>query len=280
MISASPNGASRSAAAPTAASGPETAPLLVMRSVQMSFGGLMALNNFNLTLAEGELHGLIGPNGAGKTTVFNLLTGFYESTEGEISFAGRDLRGLTPQAINRRGIARTFQNIRLFDDMSVLDNVLVPLQGRSGLAWWQAVLRTPGFRREEKACRERAGELLTRLELAPYAQMPAGRLPYGQQRRLEIARALAAGPRLLLLDEPAAGLNPHESAALLGLLQELRRDYRLTILLIEHNMKFVMHICERLTVLEHGLTIAQGPPEAVRTDPRVIRAYLGEAAGA
>jgi len=280
MMGLSGRGQDRLKATVAAESATETPPLLVMQAVQMSFGGLMALNDFNLILAPGELHGLIGPNGAGKTTVFNLLTGFYQPTEGEIRFAGCDLRGLAPQAISRRGMARTFQNIRLFADMSVLENVLVPLQSRSGLSCWQAVLRTPGFWREEKAFWDRAWELLARLELEPWAQMPAGRLPYGQQRRLEIARALATGPRLLLLDEPAAGLNPQESAALMELLQELRKDYHLTILLIEHNMKFVMHICERLTVLDHGLTIAQGSPGEVRADPRVIRAYLGEDGGA
>ncbi len=241
----------------------------------MSFGGLMALNNFSLALAPGELHGLIGPNGAGKTTVFNVLTGFYQPTEGEMLLNGIRLNGLSPPAISRLGIARTFQNIRLFEELSVLENVLVPLHGRSRLPVWQAVLRTPGFWREERRARDQAWELLARLALQPYAREPAGRLPYGLQRRLEIARALAARPQLLLLDEPAAGLNPQESAALMSLLSALQQEYSLTILLIEHNMKFVMHLCERLTVLDHGLIIAQDAPAAVRTDPRVIRAYLG-----
>lgn len=251
--------------------------LLRMQAVQMSFGGLMALNNFSLALAPGKLHGLIGPNGAGKTTVFNVLTGFYQPTEGEMVFAGTVLNGLSPQAISRLGIARTFQNIRLYGEMSVLENVLVPLHSRSRLNVWQAVLRTPGFWQEEKRCRDQAWELLAKFALEQHAWEPAGRLPYGQQRRLEIARAMAARPRLLLLDEPAAGLNPQETMELMALLKDLQAHYGLTLLLIEHNMKFVMHICERLTVLDHGLVIAQGPPEVVRADPRVIRAYLGEA---
>jgi len=251
--------------------------LLHIKALQMKFGGLMALDNFSLELAPGELHGLIGPNGAGKTTVFNLLTGFYRPTEGEIIFNGMALSGLPPQAITRLGIARTFQNIRLFRDLSVLENVLLPFQGRSQATFWQAVLRHPRFQREEREFHQQAWTLLENLELAPYAQEKAGQLPYGQQRRLEIARALAAAPRLLLLDEPAAGLNPHETDALMSLLHEVRQHYHLTILLIEHNMKFVMKICRRLTVLDHGLTIAQGPPDLVRSDPRVIRAYLGEA---
>lgn len=255
-------------------------PLLLVQDLQMSFGGLMALNNFHLELPTGELHGLIGPNGAGKTTVFNLLTGFYQPTAGEMIFAGTSLNGLPPQAICRLGIARTFQNIRLFEDLTVLDNVLVPLHGRRATGFWQTVLRLPGFWQSERQQQALARELLARLALEPYAHLPAGRLPYGQQRRLEIARALAARPRLLLLDEPAAGLNPRESADLMALLQELRQDYQLTILLIEHNMQFVMHICEQLTVLDHGLIIAQGPPAAIRHHPQVIRAYLGEAAHA
>jgi branched-chain amino acid transport system ATP-binding protein len=243
----------------------------------MTFGGLMALNNFSLELAPGELHGLIGPNGAGKTTVFNLLTGFYQPPDGKILFNNNAITGLAPQTIVRLGIARTFQNIRLFQELSVLDNVLIPLHSRSRVNVWQAVLRSPRFRREEGDFRAQAWEILEKLQLQDFAQEKAGRLPYGQQRRLEIARALAAAPRLLLLDEPAAGLNPQETADLMTLLQDLRQHYDLAILLIEHNMKFVMHICQRLTVLDHGLTIAQGPPDLVRSHPRVIQAYLGEA---
>lgn len=254
--------------------------LLRVRSVQMNFGGLMALNNFSLELAPGELHGLIGPNGAGKTTVFNLLTGFYQATEGEIIFNGTPLQGLPPQRITGLGMARTFQNIRLFEELSVLENVLIPFHARSRSSFWQAVLQSPRFRREERQFRDQALAILERLHLQDLAREQAGRLPYGQQRRLEIARALAAKPRLLLLDEPAAGLNPQEAAALMTLLQDLQEDFSLTLLIIEHNMKFVMRLCQRLTVLDHGLTIAQGPPEAIRTHPKVIQAYLGEAARA
>jgi branched-chain amino acid transport system ATP-binding protein len=261
---------------------PQEVPQTILRAkgVQMNFGGLMALNNFSLNLVPGELHGLIGPNGAGKTTVFNLLSGFYHPTEGEILFNGDPITGLAPQAIARLGIARTFQNIRLFEELSVLDNVLIPFHNRSQINFWQAVLRSPSFRNEEKTFREQAWELLEKLHLHDAAQEKAGRLPYGRQRRLEIARAMAVAPQLLLLDEPAAGLNPHETAELMSLLQDLQQHYELAILLIEHNMKFVMHLCQRLTVLDHGLTIAQGPPAAIRSHPRVIQAYLGEASSA
>jgi branched-chain amino acid transport system ATP-binding protein len=254
--------------------------LLAAKAIQMSFGGLMALNNFSLELTPGELHGLIGPNGAGKTTVFNLLTGFYQPQDGEILFNGESITSLPPQAIARLGIARTFQNIRLFQELSVLDNVLIPFHSRSRINFWQVVLRSPRFREEEKTFRKQAWELLEKLQLQEFAQEKASRLPYGQQRRLEIARALAAAPQLLLLDEPAAGLNPQETDALMFLLRDVQQQYNLAMLLIEHNMKFVMHICQRLTVLDHGLTIAQGPPAMIRAHPRVIQAYLGEAPSA
>ncbi len=250
--------------------------ILSARAVQRSFGGLMALDNFSLELTSRELHGLIGPNGAGKTTVFNLLSGFYKPTGGEIIFNGAAIRGLPPQAVARLGIARTFQNIHLFQEMSVLDNVLIPFHSRSKINFLQAVMRSPRFRREESFFHQQAWELLEQLGLHEVGREPAGKLPYGQQRRLEIARALALSPHLLLLDEPAAGLNPRESETLMFLLQDLQEQYNLAILLIEHDMKFVMHICQRLTVLDHGLIIAQGPPALIRENRRVIKAYLGE----
>jgi branched-chain amino acid transport system ATP-binding protein len=250
--------------------------ILSAKAVQMSFGGLMALDNFSLDLTSAELHGLIGPNGAGKTTVFNLLSGFYKPTDGEIMFNGASIRGLPPQEVARMGIARTFQNIRLFQELSVLDNVLIPFHSRSKINFLQAVMRTPRFRQEERSFLQQAWELLEKLGLHELGREPAGKLPYGQQRRLEIARALALSPHLLLLDEPAAGLNPRESETLMFLLQDLQAQYNLAILLIEHDMKFVMHICQRLTVLDHGLTIAQGLPAMIRENRRVIKAYLGE----
>ncbi|AEB09109.1 ABC transporter ATP-binding protein [Desulfobacca acetoxidans] len=254
--------------------------ILEIKDLQMRFGGLMALADFTLKLPPGELHGLIGPNGAGKTTVFNLLSGFYRPTAGEIIFQGASILGLPPQVVVRRGIARTFQNIKLFQELSVLDNVRIAFHCRRRTHLWQAVLRLPCFLAEERSFRGQSMEVLTALQLADVAEDKAGQLPYGRQRRLEIARALATAPKLLLLDEPAAGLNPHESAELMGLLLDLQQRYNLSILLIEHDMKFLMPICQRLTVLDHGLIIAQGPPAAVRSDRRVIQAYLGEDAGA
>jgi len=250
--------------------------ILEARGLQMSFGGLMALDNFSLRLAAGELHGLIGPNGAGKTTVFNLFSGFYRPTDGEIIFNGSSILGLPPQQIAGLGITRTFQNIRLFQELSVLENVLIPFHSRSKINFWQAILRSPGFRREEKFFRQQAWELLEKIGLQDSGREMAGGLPYGQQRRLEIARALAAAPLLLLLDEPAAGLNPRETEDLMVLLQDLKEQYNLAILLIDHDMKFVMHICQCLTVLDHGLTIAQGPPAVIQKNRRVLKAYLGE----
>lgn len=249
--------------------------LLQLDQVEMRFGGLMALTNFSLALPPGEIHGLIGPNGAGKTTVFNLISGFYRPSHGRIIFLGEELTSLAPQEIVHRGIARTFQNIRLFGNLSVLDQVLTAFHPRRQTSFWSAIFRTPKFRREEDRFLAQAWELLQRFDLAPWVHEPAGRLAYGQQRRLELVRALATGPRLLLLDEPAAGLNPQETQSLLQLLKEVQADYQLTILLIEHNMKFVMNLCHRLTVLDHGLIIAQDVPEVVRTAPQVIRAYLG-----
>jgi branched-chain amino acid transport system ATP-binding protein len=250
-------------------------PLLQVDRVTMRFGGLTAVKDFNLELNQGEIIALIGPNGAGKTTVFNMITGVYQPSEGRIRFDNYDITGLRPDRITFRGIARTFQNIRLFNGLSVLDNVLIAnhLHLKSNL--FAAVLKLPGYRKEERRMREKSLALLDRIGLLELRDEKAGSLPYGLQRRLEIARALATGPKLLLLDEPAAGMNPKEAADLTEFIQVLRQEYQLTILLIEHHMDVVMEISSRLYVLDYGATIVSGAPEAVQTDPRVIEAYLG-----
>jgi len=250
--------------------------LLETRNLGRSFGGLLALENLHLRVPEGALYGLIGPNGAGKTTVFNLLSGFLPPTQGEILFHGTNITGLPPEEITLLGIARTFQNIRLFEDLSVLDNVLVGCQGRGRATWWQAALRFPGYLQEEREYLARSLALLKEVGLSEAASAKAGQLPYGHQRRLEITRALATRPRLLLLDEPAAGLNPQETQELMDFLRTIHREHHLTILVIEHNLRLVMGLCQHLTVLDHGLTIAAGPPGEVRRHPQVIRAYLGK----
>lgn len=256
--------------------------LLSVRDLSIQFGGLRAVSDFSLELSSGQLVGLIGPNGAGKTTVFNLLTGVYTPNSGTILF--RDLHertvnlvGLSPYAITRLGMARTFQNIRLFANLTVLENVLVSHHFRIGYSAVEAVLRLPRYWREEARIREQSMELLEIFGLEKTADWRAGGLPYGQQRKLEIVRALATQPRLLLLDEPAAGMNPQETRQLMDLIHFIRERFRLTILLIEHDMSLVMNLCERITVLDYGRILAEGAPEEVRNNPDVIKAYLGEA---
>jgi branched-chain amino acid transport system ATP-binding protein len=250
--------------------------LLHTEHLDMRFGGLAALSDLNLTVPEGGLYGLIGPNGAGKTTVFNLISGFLPPTGGRIFWDGEDVTGEPPHRLTARGIARTFQNIRLFGELSVLANVLVGFHCRGRATWGEAILRLPRYRREELDRRSRGLALLAEVGLADAADLPAGKLPYGHQRRLEIARALATGPRCLLLDEPAAGLNPQETKDLIYFIREIKGRYNLTILVIEHNLRLVMGLCQHLTVLDHGLTIAAGPPTDIRKNPEVIRAYLGK----
>ena len=242
----------------------------------MRFGGLLALEDLYLAVPEGGLYGLIGPNGAGKTTVFNLISGFLKPTEGRIFWNRAEITGRPPHRITALGIARTFQNIRLFQELSVLDNVLVGFHCRGRATWGEAVLRLPRYRREAREHRARGLELLREVGLEETAAQTAGKLPYGHQRHLEIARALATGPRLLLLDEPAAGLNPQETMDLMDFLRQIKQRYDLTMLIIEHNLRLVMGLCQHLTVLDHGLTIAAGAPAEVRRHPEVIRAYLGK----
>ena len=251
--------------------------LLDVRHLTKSFGGLTAVKALSIQIAQGTLYGLIGPNGAGKTTVFNLLTGQYKPTEGEIHFDGRRIDGRKPYEIAKLGVARTFQNIRLFADMTVLGNVLAAHHLRTRQILADAVLGTGRHHAEEEETLERAMQLLQIFGLEGVADKPATSLPYGSQRRLEIARALATGPQLLLLDEPAAGMNPAEKAELMRTVHSIRDEYGLTILLIEHDMKFVMGICERIYVLDHGEEIAHGTPAEIRANPRVIEAYLGSA---
>ncbi|HEY8347109.1 MAG TPA: ABC transporter ATP-binding protein [Symbiobacteriaceae bacterium] len=255
-------------------------PLLECQSVSRHFGGLKAVSNFSLSLERGELVGLIGPNGAGKTTVFNIITGVFPPTEGKVLLEGRDLTGLKPYKITRMGIARTFQNIRIFKQMTVLDNVRAVMEARAGYNLVDALVRTPRFRRREAEMTREAEELLERLDLAHRRDALAGSLPYGEQRRLEIARALATRPKVLLLDEPAAGMNPSEVDNLVDLIRGIREDFGLTILLIEHQMSLVNRLCERLVVLDFGEIIATGTPKEIQRNPRVLEAYLGKGATA
>ncbi|WP_376792948.1 ABC transporter ATP-binding protein [Thermoflexus sp.] len=253
----------------------EERPLLEIIRVSKAFGGLMALVDVSLRVWPGQIKGLIGPNGAGKTTLFNLITGMLRPTSGEIRFDGRSLVGLPPYRIAALGIARTFQNVQLFPGMTVLEHVLIGghRHGRSGLLG--TILRTPQMRQEEKAARARAWEILERVGLEEWAHRPAESLPLGLQRIVEIARALAATPRLLLLDEPGSGLNPMEKVQLAKLIRSLRQE-GITMLLVEHDMNLVMELADEIAVLDYGRLIAEGPPEAIRQNPQVIAAYLGE----
>jgi len=250
--------------------------LLEIKNLGISFGGLRAVNNFNITIEEGQLYGLIGPNGAGKTTLFNLLTGVYKPNEGSILLDGKNITGMKTTDVNKAGIARTFQNIRLFKQMSVLDNVKAGLHNQYRYSTIAGILRLPRYFKVEKQMNQRAFELLKVFGLDKYSDFLASNLPYGQQRKLEIARALATNPKLLLLDEPAAGMNPNETKELMETIQFVRKEFKMTILLIEHDMKLVSGICEELTVLNFGEVLTQGKTTTVLNDPKVITAYLGE----
>ena len=251
-------------------------PLLVAKDISISFGALKAVDSFNLEINSGELIGLIGPNGAGKTTVFNILTGVYNASSGEYTLDGENVIKTSTSAVVKKGLARTFQNIRLFKYLSVLDNVVAAYNFRMKYGILSGMLRFPNFWREEKEAKEKAMALLKIFDLDKYAGMHAGNLPYGEQRKLEIARAMATEPKILLLDEPAAGMNPKETEDLMNTIKLIRDKFGIAVLLIEHDMKLVLGICERLVVLNYGQILASGDPKEVINNPQVVEAYLGK----
>ena len=251
-------------------------PLLVAKDISISFGALKAVDSFNLEINSGELIGLIGPNGAGKTTVFNILTGVYNASSGEYTLDGENVIKTSTSALVKKGLARTFQNIRLFKYLSVLDNVVAAYNFRMKYGILSGMLRFPNFWREEKEAKEKAMTLLKIFDLDKYAGIHAGNLPYGEQRKLEIARAMATEPKILLLDEPAAGMNPKETEDLMNTIKLIRDKFGIAVLLIEHDMKLVLGICERLVVLNYGQILASGDPQEVINNPKVVEAYLGK----
>lgn len=250
--------------------------ILEVKNLGINFGGLRAVSEFNLTINDNELVGLIGPNGAGKTTVFNLLTGVYSPTEGEILLDGQSIIHKKPNAIAKMGIGRTFQNIRLFKDLTVLDNTKIGLHHHYNYSLLSSMFRGPRFFKDEQTMNKKAMELLAIFDLVDYADRPAKNLPYGKQRELEIIRALAMQPKLLLLDEPAAGMNPQETQSLMHTIKRIKEEFKISILLIEHDMKLVMGICEKITVLNYGTVLASGSPTEIQNNAAVIKAYLGE----
>ncbi len=253
----------------------KSTPVLKAKNLGIDFGGLTAVDDFNIAIEKGQIVGLIGPNGAGKTTIFNLLTKVYEPTRGKVSVDGKNTQHMSTIDVNKAGIARTFQNIRLFDKLTVAENVKIGLHNHTHYGMWSGIFRLPKYWQEEKRIHEEALELLSIFDMQDLADVPAGSLPYGAQRRLEIVRALATKPSLLLLDEPAAGMNPSETAELMDNIRKIRDTFGIAILLIEHDMSLVMGICEEISVLNFGKLIARGTPEEIQNNPQVIEAYLG-----